>query len=376
MRGRVALNPVHGLRVQAWSADEFAAAQELWDELLMRSDADPLFMSWAWQWRWWRHHGPALGAELQVVGFYLRDRLVGVAPFYRHRVLVRGLLRSHRLELIGTAWRNSGAAYSDYLDVLADRTECKRVLAAVAEWLEASEWDELALCCLRRGAAADRLAQEYLPRFAGVREVDPLMGWRAPLPAQFGEYVQRLSADIRRRAFNQRAKLNHPRLEYASLADIETFLDQLWVFAAERWGGQAPRPEFQGFYREIGTHAAQAGQLRLSRVVTAEGPLSVMFNISSQKCTYYLQSGFDLEQSKGISPGYLHFGYALEEACREGAQYFDFLGGSGQNRDYKRDLLTENVPLVTYHAVRGSWQRILYAAYGLWLGFKRLVGPH
>lgn len=374
MRRRAEHEPGDGLRVRLWSADEFAAGQNVWDGLLKRSAADPLFMSWAWQWRWWAHHGPALGAELQIAGIYSEERLVGLAPLYRHQVVVRGLLRLRRMELIGTAWRNSGAAFSDYLDVLADRTEREGVLKALAEWLEASEWDELALCCLRRGAAADTLAQDYLSRFAGVREVDPLTGWRAALPAQFDDYVQRLSPDIRRRAVNQRAKLNHPRLEYAQAADVETFLDQLWVFTAARWGGQAPRPEFQGFYREIGTHAARAGQLRLSRVATAEGPLSVMFNIRSENCVYYLQSGFDLDRSKGLSPGYLHFGYALEDACREGAQYFDFLGGSGQNRDYKRDLLTENVPLVTYHAVRGPGLRTLYAAHGAWLGLRRLVG--
>ena len=374
MRRRVEHEPGDGLRVRLWSADEFAAGQNVWDRLLRRSDADPLFMSWAWQWRWWAHHGPALGAELQIAGIYSEDRLVGLAPFYRHRVVVRGLLRPRRMELIGTAWRNSAAAFSDYLDVLADRTERERVLKALAEWLETSDWDELALCCLRCGAVADTLAQEYLPRFAGVREVDPLTGWRAQLPARFEDYVQRLSPEIRRKTINQRRKLEQPRLEYAHGADIEAFLDQLWVFAAARWGGQVPRPEFQGFYREIAGHAARAGQLRLSRVATAEGPLSAMFNIRSENCVYYLQSGFDLCKFERVSPGYLHFGYALEDACIEGAQYFDFLGGSGQNRDYKRDLLTEIVPLVTYHAVRGSGLRALYAAHGAWLGLRHLAG--
>ncbi|MBW8077118.1 MAG: GNAT family N-acetyltransferase [Gallionella sp.] len=98
-----------------------------------------------------------------------------------------------------------------------------------------------------------------------------------------------------------------------------------------------------------------------------------MFNLRSENCVYYLQSGFDLRKSEGISPGYLHFGYALEDACKEGAQYFDFLGGSGQNRDYKRDLLTENVALVTYHAARTPVLRTLYAAHGNWLGLKRLL---
>ena len=374
MRGQAEFKSARGLRIRHWSADEFAAGEDVWDELLKRSDADRLFMSWAWQWRWWIHHGPALGAELLIAGIYAENRLIGLAPFYRHRVLVRGLLRLRRLELIGTAWRNAGAAFSDYLDILADRTDRESVLEALAEWLKTSEWDELALCCLRRGGAADAFATMHLPRIASVREVDPLTGWRAQLPARFEDYVQRLSAEVRRKTINQRRKLEQPRLEYAHGADIEAFLDQLWVFAAARWGGQVPRPEFQGFYREIAGHAARAGQLRLSRVATAEGPLSAMFNIRSENCVYYLQSGFDLCKFERVSPGYLHFGYALEDACIEGAQYFDFLGGSGQNRDYKRDLLTEIVPLVTYHAVRGSGLRALYAAHGAWLGLRHLAG--
>ena len=365
---------IHGLRIRLWGADDFSAAQNVWDGLLRRSDSDALFMSWAWQWRWWVRHGPALRAELQIVAIYLDDRLIGLAPFYRHRVVVRRLLRLWRLELIGTAWRNSEAAFSDYLDVLADRAERKRVLEALAEWLETEKWDELALCCLRRGGAADALATTYLPRIAHVREVDPLTGWRAQLSSRFDDYAQRLSPEVRRKTINQRRKLEQPRLEYANEADIEAFLDQLWTFSAVRWGGQVPRAEFQEFYRDFARYAARTGRLRLSRVETDQGPLSIMFNIRSENCVYYLQSGFDLRKSEGISPGYLHFGYALEEACKEGAQYFDFLGGSGQNRDYKRDLLTENVPLVTYHAVRGPGLRTLYAAHGAWLGLRRLVG--
>jgi CelD/BcsL family acetyltransferase involved in cellulose biosynthesis len=173
---------------------------------------------------------------------------------------------------------------------------------------------------------------------------------------------------------NQRRKLEQPRLGHAGEADIDAFLDQLWAFSAVRWGGRVPRPEFQAFYRDFARYAAQAGQLRLSRLETDGSPLSVMFNIRSENCVYYLQSGFDLGKSEGISPGYLHFGFALEDACKEGVQYFDFLGGSGQNRDYKRDLLTENVALVTYHAARDPGLRMLYAAHGAWLGLRRLVG--
>ena len=370
MPGQRGHKPDHSLHVRLWGADEFAASQESWDSLLKRSDADPLFMSWAWQWRWWVHHGPALRAELQMAAVYAGDQLVGLAPFYRHRVAVRGVLRFHRMQLIGTAWRNPEAAFSDYLDVLADRTFREAVLVALAEWLLSVSWDEMALCCLRRGGVADELAQQHLPRIAGVREVDSLTGWRAPLPAQFEEFLGRLSPNVRRRLFNQRRKLSNPRLECAREGDLDGFLDQLWTYSAARWGGGAPRPAFGAFYRDVARQAARAGKLRLTRLVTDQGSLSVMFNILSENCIYYLQSGFDLQRSEGISPGYLHFGFALEEACAEGVQYFDFLGGSGQHRDYKRDLLTENVPLVTYHATRGSGLRMLYGGYGIWLACR------
>ena len=349
-------------RVRLWSADEFAGSCAVWDALLCRSGADPLFMCWDWQWRWWLHHHVSLGAELCLVGVYAGSELVGLAPFYAHRANVRGLLHPRRLQLLGTAWRDPRPAFSDYLEILVDRRHRVGVLAAIAEWVRTTAWDELVLCCLRRGGAADELARTQLPRMARVREVDPLTGWRASLPAQFDEFAQRLTPDVRRRVFNQRRKLRNARIRFANEAEIAAYLEQLWGYSEDRWGGSGS-PEFQNFYRDIAHHAFRQGQLRLSRLETDHGIISVMFNQFVGNCVYYLQSGFDPAASRGISPGYLHFGYAIEHACAERAQYFDFLGGSGRNRDYKRDLLTENVPMVNYHAVRGALPRGLYAIY-------------
>lgn len=349
--------------VRLWSADEFAASRVVWDGLRQRSGADPLFMCWDWQWRWWLHHHVSLGAELCLAGVYRNSELVGLAPFYAYRVTVRGILHPRRWQLLGTAWRDPKPAFSDYLEILVDRAHRAGVLAAVAEWIRTSPWDELVLCCLRPGGAADELARTQLPRIARVREVDPLTGWRTSLPAHFDEFIRRLRPDVRRRVFNQRHKLRNARICFAQEAEIPVYLDQLWTYSEDRWGGGAS-PEFQSFYCDIARHALGQGQLRLSRLETDDGIVSVMFNQFVENCVYYLQSGFDPAVSRGTSPGYLHFGYAIERACADRAQYFDFLGGSGRSRDYKRDLLTENVPMVTYHAVRGALARGLYTIYG------------
>lgn len=363
------------LQVRLWSEEEFAGSKAIWDELLRRSDADPLFMSWGWQWRWWKHHRLALGAELRLVAVYSGSRLVGLAPFYAHDAVVRGVLHPRRMELIGTAWRNECAAFSDYLDIIVAREFRGSAIEPLRDWLRGVSWDELILCCIRRDGVACELAQRHLPQFARVREADPLTGWCVQLPEHFETYLEGLSTDVRRRLFNQRRKLDDPRLQDAREGDVEENLALLWRYAANRWGNAGPSEAFRGFYREVARSLAREGQLRLSRLDTRQGPLSVIFNVRAGDCVYYLQSGFDQAGSSGISPGYLHFGYAIEAACAEGARRFDFLGGTGRHRDYKRDLLTEIVPLVTYHAVRGAGARALYGAYGAWLWAKGLVRP-
>lgn len=358
------------LRIRLWTDEEFARSKALWDALLRAADADPLFMSWEWQWRWWLHHRESLGADLQLVALYSGTRLVGLAPFYTHRTVVRRVLHPRRLELIGAAWRDERAAFSDYLDIVAARELRGPVLAALAQWLASAAWDELVLCGTRRDGAACELAERHLPHIARVREVDTMAGWRVDLPERFEDYVRRLDPQVRRRLFNQRRKLDSPKVRYAGEAEVEADLQLLWRYVADRWGTGGPGAGLRGFYRDMAQVLAREGRLRLSRLESGGSTLSVMFNAVVDGSIYYLQSGFDGHRSAGLSPGYLHFGYAIERACAEGHRQFDFLGGMGQHRDYKRDLLTENVPLVTYHAVRGTWTRALYAAYDLWLQVK------
>jgi CelD/BcsL family acetyltransferase involved in cellulose biosynthesis len=355
------------LQVRLWTEEEFAGSQAIWDELLSASVADPLFMSWEWQWRWWQHHRDCLGAELQLVALYSGTRLVGLAPFYAHRAVVRRVLHPRRLELIGAAWRDSAAAFSDYLDILASRAWCRPVLAALLKWLRSAAWDELVLCCTKRGGTASEFAERHLPDLSRVREVDPLTGWCVDLPERFDEYLRRLTPEVRRRLFNQRRKLEGATVRYASEREVAADLEQLWRYVGDRWGSGGPGAELRGFYRDMALSLARDGRLRLSRLESRGETLSVMFNAVVGDTVYYLQSGFDRNRSAGLSPGYLHFGYAIERACEDGQRRFDFLGGTGRHRNYKRDLLTENVPLVTYHAVRGVWIRALYAAYDLWL---------
>jgi CelD/BcsL family acetyltransferase involved in cellulose biosynthesis len=352
------------LVARLWSEEDFRRGRGAWNQLLANSAADPLFLSWQWQWQWWLHHREPLQADLRLVAVYAgADRLVGIAPFYSRAVRMRGALPSSRLELIGTAWRNGGAAFSDYLDMIAERAASPAVARAVADWLAGQDfWREMALCCVRRDSSAACLARELARKGLFVREVDPLSGWCVRLPTVFNEYLGRLDGHTRRRLWHHRRRLSAPRLEYAHPSQVEDYLGVLWSMAAQRWSEPKDAAASRRFQLDTAVSLAWSGNLRLSRLVTPAGPLSVMYCARIDRTVYYLQSAFD-GNSRGISPGMLHLGYAMEDACREGVEYFDLLAGRGRKRDYKRDLGAERVAIVSLHGVRGSLPAALYSAY-------------
>lgn len=356
------------LSARPWSEDDFRCARGPWNRLLANSAADPLFLSWEWQWHWWRRHKEALQADLRVVAVYAgADTLVGIAPFYSRAVRERGALQSFhsasRLELIGTAWRVGEAAFSDYLDIIAARGGQPAVARCIADWLLAQDfWQEMALCCVRRDSSAVCLARELARTRLFVREVDPLSAWCIRLPAVFEEHVARLDSHTRRRLWHHRRRLSVPRLEYADGSQVEEYFELLWSMAAQRWGEPKDAAASRRFQIDAAVSLASSGNLRMSRLATSAGPLSVMYAARVGRTVYYLQSAFEV-RSRGISPGILHLGYAIEDACREGAEYFDLLAGRGRKRDYKRELGAHPVPVVSLHVVRGALAAALYGAY-------------
>jgi Acetyltransferase (GNAT) domain len=355
------------LNVCLWSSEQFEGSKHLWDGLLHASEADPLFMSWDWQHRWWQHHAKPLDASLQLLALHGADgSLVGIAPFYSHEVRARGM-RFRRLELVGVTWRSRGGVFSEYLDVIAHRAHADAVIASVAQWLEDNPlWHDLAMPCIRRESLARRLAHEYLEQFAYVREVDLIRSYSINLPAVFDDYVRQLDVHTRRRLLNQRSKLREPRMECASESEIRHYLENLRAFESARWG--TTNDTLHRFNADFAACQATSGGLRLTRLTTRGRTLSVMLNVRVKSTEYYLQSGFDPALTRGVSPGYLHLGYAIESACHDGLQVFDLLAGYGRQRDYKRDLVGNHLLLTCCHIVRPPWLRTLYRTYDRFCG--------
>lgn len=365
--------------VRYWSEEEFATSQAAWDGLRARSTADPLFMAWDWQWLWWKHHRDVMGGELAIVACYAGADLVGLAPFYLHTATHRGGLRASRLEAIGSTFRDGRGVFSEYLDIIADRSRVDDVISAIAKHLLAdTRWEGLVVGNTPAAGVAARMVRRHFAQGCLIREVDPLEAHVVELPTDFASYLGLVSGSMRRKLWNQRSKLIDPALVVAGPDDACGVFDQIDAFHMRRWNSPQYVGTARAFHFALAPVLLKRGALRLSTLYSAGTPIAVMYNVRLGDTEYNLQSGFDPERSTGLSPGYLHFGYCMEVACHEGVRRFDLLAGEGRFRQYKQDFNTTEVPLITLQVLRARRLRLLYRVYDMVAGgsgrFRRSRG--
>lgn len=348
--------------LRIWSAEEFAGSCREWESLLACSSANPLFMSWAWQHAWWSECADVLGSKLQIyAGYSASGQLVGLAPLQMRRVMQRAPVFITRLESLGSSWRHNATVFSEYLDFIVHPEYEPAFLQALAAQLrEDGRWHELVIANSPISGCAARFVHEYLRDTSYLRTVDMLSAHRTDLPQRFGDYLANLSGGTRRKLWNHRRRLREPRLELYAETDIDAFLDELDDFHERRWGKRHFLGKWRTFHRTYAHAMARNGALRMSRLDEGQDTISLMYNVRLDGTEYNIQSGFSGASSSGISPGYLHFGYCLEQACNDGVRHFDFLAGAGRSRDYKGDFNTHKVGLNTLHAVRARPLAWLY----------------
>jgi hypothetical protein len=350
--------------IRVWGEEKFGSSEAEWQDLLGRSSADPLFMSWYWQWTWWRHHGALLKSNLYLLAAYsVQGELVGLAPFHLRRAAHRKPLSAMRLEIIGSTWRSHAGVYSEYLDFVVDSRFENAFLGALASVvLRDQGWSDLIVANSKRSGVAARFVRDYLTGTCYVRELDPLIAQLAPLPRAFSDYVQTLSSGVRRKVWHQRARLAGAQVVSDGPQLIDSVFNALNDFHQRRWGSQHFVGNFRAFHFDFAQLCAQRGTLRMSALRVGDSPISVMYNVRIGATEYNIQSGFDLTMS-GISPGYLHFGFCIEQACIDGVKGFDFLAGDGRTRNYKRDFVTQEIELITFQCIRTRPLAWLYKGY-------------
>jgi CelD/BcsL family acetyltransferase involved in cellulose biosynthesis len=288
-----------------------------WEALWRRDPAATPFQWPAWLLAWWRFFGTPDPFVLTA-----RDggELVAILPLY--------LLReSGCCKLLPI-----GVGLSDYIDALGDptaRVTGDLFMAAIAE---TPGWDQCWLPdlapegLLAQAAAVPGLTDRFVP--AAQCPVLALPGELAGL----GEAIPRTRLHLLHRARRRAAAMDSLRFETITEERLDAAMDDLFRLHEERWQsrgacGLCGDPPVQGFHRAAAGVLLAAGMLRLHRMSIDGAVLAVCYGFAGKGSAYAYLSGFDPSHSQ-LSPGMLIIGYAVEQACIEGAARFDFLRGT------------------------------------------------
>ncbi|TLY96866.1 MAG: GNAT family N-acetyltransferase [Gammaproteobacteria bacterium] len=352
------------LTLRRWGVDQWLGNAVAWKALLACSSADPLFLSWEWLTHWWQCYGGSLGRAPDILAFYRGEDLVGLAPLY-HRLVMRGVLLAHSVQVIGLSWRDSEPLISEYLDVIAApqdlgavRHACLRLL------LDEPAWTELVIGYSAAGQQwRDAFARLAPARGHYVRELDRSVSYQADLAQGFGPYLRDLGQSTRRSLWNLRRRLTDQgavSLEFVAAGEIDRGFSDLNRLHQLRW----KRPAFTGkrlaFHRTLASRLATHAELAFSRLRVGGDVVSVLYDIRKGARQYNIKMAFDPAFSSRVSLGLIHLGYAMENAADHGISSYDFLAGPGRASDYKRHLSQSRRALSCVQMLRG---RILPALY-------------
>jgi CelD/BcsL family acetyltransferase involved in cellulose biosynthesis len=346
------------LTSRRWSIAEWLGNEAAWSSLLARSNADALFLSWDWLTLWWHCFAATLSAGPEILAFYRGGDLVGVAPFYRRRVVRRRVLPATSIQVIGMSWRDPGRMISEYLDIIAIAAESDSVRSACARVLLGERaWTEWVIGFTAAGREwCEAFARPALGQRQYVRHLDRQVSYQADLSCGFGSYLRGLGQSTRRSVWNLRRRLalqGTVSLELLSPADIDGGLSELNRLHQLRW----QQPAFAGagldFHTRLAGRLASRGELALSRLRVAGQVVSVLYDIRKGACQYNISMGFDPSFSRKLSLGLIHLGYAMEAAAERQVSTYDFLAGSGLRSDYKSHLSQARRSLSCVQVLRG-----------------------
>lgn len=357
----------------------FHALRDAWDDLLVESPADCLFLTWEWLSTWWKHL--AGHRRLRLLLVRCNGNLVAIAPLARRPPAWHRLLPFPALEFLGT-----GTVGSDYLDVIVRRGREAEALTALAEAIARSQLP-LELGHVKRAASfaaalAGRLRQEHWTMNKTPMTVCPVVSLTGHT---WETYLASLGA-AHRYNFKRRLR-NLSRSFEVRLELIQTdqgrreALGTLAALHAKRWQRKGGSEAFgtaalRSFYDEMSRLALERGWLRLFVLRLSGTPVAVLHGYRYGRTFYFYQTAFD-PAFGSYSVGLVTMGLTIRYAIEEGAAEYDLLQGAepykfqwahgARDRD-RLELFPSGLRGTVYRDVAAASRRIRRLAGGVSAG--------
>lgn len=302
-----------------------------WNELLVDSAADQIFLTCEWQLTWYRAYQPG---PLWVL--LVRDdagQLQGIAPWFID-------VEPDGARVVRTV---GCVDVTDYLDVIARRDWESEVFVALADFVTAhtGAFDEIRLCNIPAGSRAlvmlpDVVAARGLAATVSLQEVCPVVA----LPEKFTDYLGALDKKNRHEL---RRKLRRATgfVDWYIVGPEHDLKDELAQFMRLMAASSADKAKFLddpqnwAFFEMVVPVMAARGWLQLAFLTVGDIPAAAYLNFEYNNRVLVYNSGHDPNEHGHLSPGIVLLARLIEHAIHQRRATFDFLRG---DEAYKYDM--------------------------------------
>lgn len=325
----------------------FESLKPEWNDLVNRSAANTIFLTWEWQSTWWNAYHPG---NLWVVACRNDEgQLIGIAPWFIGE-------SDQSVHFIGCE------DVTDYLDVIVDVNHIDAVMEVFAAFLQENhtQYQKVSLCNIPA-------ASPTLEKLTGVlngqgfettveqQEVCPVFD----VPETWEDYLMLLDKkqrhEVRRKL--RRAESASEEVDWYTVDASHDIAEQVERFFSLMVASDEQKQIFlqdeanKVFFRQMVPIMFEQGWLNLNFLVINGHPSAAYLNFIYNNRMLVYNSGLDIGEYGHLSPGILLLVNNIRYAIDNGLNVFDFLRGDetykyrmgGQNTEiYKLSAWIEN----------------------------------
>lgn len=363
------------MRLHRFSLSEFSELKDQWQDLLSRSNADKLFLSWSWMYNWWEIYGGLNNDNLLLLGIYDdKNRLVCLAPFYLSTTVIKNIFTVEIIQFLGTRVGGSSGFRTEYLQCIVDFEASNSCVSDIFNYLHNEvSFDELWLHDLIVDSPTYKEAKklENNPKIY-KRVQSESQSYGVNVVSHFKDFVTSLGKNTRLKTYNRRkvlASLGDLAIETVNPDNYQDTLIKLSEFHLHRWEKEISYSKNSLFIEKL--IADDSIQICGIIVRLDNEIIGCTIDILSAGRSYNFQSGYKDGIDKKVSMGSLTIGYAVELYCeKEDVKYYDFLAGEGKKSNYKARIAKAELHFESSQYVSTTILRYMYQFKDMLTSFK------
>lgn len=305
----------------------------IWNNLLVKSRAKSVFLTWEWIETWWRTYHS--GFDLLVLIAFEDGAACGIAPL----IVRKG--PNPRLEFFG-----QNKAYGEYLDFIVPISREDKVTPAlcrkITELHEQGKWQRMNLAVMLEDSPNFSLIADSF-RENGF-EIDKSPERHCPyleFPASWEQYIALKSDKLRKQIeYNERrlTRCGKLTIEFPNdISEVDDFYNDFVNLHNQRWA--KPMDEvFFNFHRRIAHQLFPLNRLLLARLRVGQTIVAAKYDFIFDNKVWGYQGGWLNEFSK-MEVGSVLLCEIFKYCINQGIREYDFLEGDSW---YKRRWSTSS----------------------------------